>query len=186
MKSNVLQIPTWLNADEAKSQMPTTAWHCISQPGSLSEYLRTITQGTIQHRLLFANWGRANSIERQALHLSAEVRTWVRCIEWRHQDKLWVYARAIFPESTIKTTQTLIPGLGVQSLGDVIFKIPHLTRSPFTYCLLTKDSVYYADLASTIDTTPSVWARRSIIYFHNQPILIIEIFTPEAYATPNA
>lgn len=186
MRPSVLQIPTWLNADEAKSQMPTVAWPLISQTGSLSECLRNRTQGEIQHRLLFANWGHANPIERQVLNLTAQERTWLRCIEWRYYDTVWVHARAIFPESMVNATQNLIPGLGVQSLGDVLFKDSHLTRDPFTYCLLNKDSVYYSELASIIDTAQAVWARRSILHFQNHPILVIEIFMPEAYATSNA
>src|SRR5262245_11866234 len=119
-------IADWLSADEARLQMSNTAWELISHNGSLTQHLRQITRNKIQHRLLLANWGQATPTERQALQLAADERTWIRQIEWRCLGALWVHARAVFPETTIKQTQETIPGLGVQSLGEVIFKDPNL------------------------------------------------------------
>ena len=186
MKSNVLEPPTWLTAEDAQSQMSSAAWKFISYSGSLTEHLRHITNNKINFRLLFANWEHANPMERQALNLSGQMRTWIRCIEHRYENNLWVYGRAIFPETTINATKGKISGLGVQSLGEIIFKDTHLKRDPFLYCLLSKESAYYLALSFISDVKDSVWARRSVVYFQAQPILITEIFMPESYAQSNA
>lgn len=186
MKSNVLQLPNWLSIEAAQTEMLISAWELISYTDSLTAHLRNITNHEIQHHLLSANWGRATPIERQALHLESGERTWVRCIEWRYHNNLWVHARVVFPESTIEATGKQFPGLGVQSLGEVIFKDPALQRDPFTFSLLDEDSVYYSIIPEIIDSADNVWARRSILRFQNHPILIIEIFMPDSYAQPNA
>jgi len=182
MKSNVLQFPAWLNAEDAKDIIPRKAWQLISHHGSLTEHLRKITNHQIRHSLLSANWGYATAAERQVLKLETTDRTWVRRIEWWYQNKLWVHARAIFPELTIKATGTTISGLGVQSLGEVIFKDLELTRDPFTFSLLEKESPYYSLVPSLKDFNEPTWARRSILHFKKHPILITEIFMPDAYA----
>ena len=185
MQPNVLQLPVWMTADEAQSHIPTNAWALISYPDSLTGHLRQLTNNNVIFRLLFANWGHADPIERQALNLASEERTWIRCIEHRYENKLWVYGRTIFPEATIKATRKIFSGLGVQSLGDVIFQDPSLKREPFSYALLSQNNIYYPSLASVVDKKENVWARRSILYFQEQPILINEIFMPESYAQPN-
>jgi len=186
MKSNVLQFPRWLNAKEAKALMPEKAWELIGHTGSLTEHLRQVTQHQIQHHLLCANWNHATAAERQALSLDETERTWVRRIEWRFQNALWVHARAVFPESTIQVTEATISGLGVQSLGEVIFKDPGLRRSPFTFSMLSKDSTLYSVTPTIIDSSDSVWARQSILYYKDHPLLITEIFVPETYAQRDA
>lgn len=186
MKSNVLQLPTWLNAEEAKAMIPENAWQLLGHRGSLTEYLRNITNNTIQHCLLSANWGHATAMERQALNLNSNDRTWVRRIEWRHNKNLWVHARAIFPEETIKATGSSISGLGVQSLGEVIFKDPNLERSPFTFSLLEKESPLFPLIPALAHSNETIWARRSTLHFQKHPILITEVFLPDAYAEQNA
>lgn len=177
MQPNVLEIPTWLSAEEAQSQMPAEAWALLSDTSSLTARLRQLAQNNFSFRLLFANWGHANPIERHALNLAPEERTWIRCIEHRYRDCVWVSGRAIFPEKTVQATQEKISGLGIQSLGDVIFKDPSLKRDPFSFCLLTEDNVDYP--------APNLWARRSIMYYQQNPILITEVFRPESYAPRN-
>ncbi|MCB1828195.1 MAG: chorismate lyase [Coxiellaceae bacterium] len=186
MKSNVLQIPNWLPSDAAQPEMSVAAWNLLSHTDSLTTHLRELTHNSIRHCLLAANWGHPTAIERQALKLENDERTWIRSIEWRRKNQLWVHARAVFPESTIKATGTKFPGLGIQSLGEIIFKDPELKRDPFFFSLLGKDSVYYSIIPEIIDATDTVWARRSILHYQDHPILITEIFMPESYAQSNA
>ena len=168
-------LPLWLSSDDAQSQIPAHIWPLISYPDSLTERLRQITQQQLGFRLLFANWGSATPDERQSLNLSTEEPTWIRCIEHRHNDQLWVYGRTVFPKTTIHATEHTLSGLGVQSLGDVIFKDPDLRRDPFEYCLLDNQSPHAL--------LPNGWARRSTVYFQQQPMLITEVFLPDCDAS---
>lgn len=181
MRSTLLKLPDWLTAEEAREQMPAAAWPMISNAESLTQALRAQTNQKICHRLLHANWGSASPIERQALHLSPQEKTWLRTIEWRLEDQLWVVARAVFPESTIQASESQFTGLGVQALGEVLFQDPSLRREPFSYSLIDKESAYANSLGDLLSDGKTVWARRSIVYFKNLPILITEIFLPESY-----
>lgn len=182
MKSTVLPLPAWLNAQEARATIPQKTWNLISHTGSLTEQLRETTNNDIQHKLLSANWGQATLSEQKMLNLSGAERTWIRRIEWHYQETLWVHARVVCPEATLRATGTILPGLGVQSLGEIIFKDPALQRGPFSFSSLTKESPLYPDLTAAIDSTKPVWARRSILYLKEHPILVTEIFTPDMYA----
>ncbi len=176
---------TWINAEAARSQMSVFAWNLISSTGSLTNRLRNMSDGKMIFRLLFANWGSANSDERQILNLEAQEPTWVRRIEHCYKNRLWVSARVIFPKSTIKATKNTLSGLGIQPLGDLIFKDSSLKRQSFTYCLLNKEQNYCPTLTPIITAAhTNAWARRSVLYFQNQPLLITEIFMPDAYTKP--
>lgn len=172
----------WYSRQEAQSQMSPATWDLISHNGSLTEHLRQSTKNKIQHRLLSANWGKAYDNERQALHSDTTERCWVRNIEWRYESQLWIYARAIIPESTIQATGTTLTSLGVQSLGEVIFKDPSIKRSDISIAQLDKNSAYYPLIGST-KKNEITWIRSSILHFKNHPLLIIEIFLHDALTT---
>jgi chorismate lyase len=182
MASNKARLSTWLNAKEAKQQLPPKAWELISLTGSLTKHLRQITDHVIEHRLLFANWRSATPGEQKALRLADNETTWIRDIEWRYHNRRWVYARVVIPQSTITATQTPFPALGVQSLGEILFVDNAIRRDAFCFLPLDKNNSDYPAIASSTNDNNPPWARRCVIYHQNAPLLITEIFFPEAYA----
>ncbi len=176
--------PQWLAPPEAQSMVPPKTWALMSHPGSLTQKLRELSNGQMQFRLIDASWGAAYPDEAEKLGVPPSESLWIRNIEMRYQDKLWVYGRGLAPKATLLANNDSLQTAG--SIGDIIFKDPNLKRDAFEYCQLTEKNAYYQPIKSALnDTEEPIWARRSILYFHQKPILVVEIFLPEVLLDAN-
>ncbi len=94
----------------------------------------------------------------------------------------WVYARSIFPVSTLKGKLRHLKTLGDQSLGSVLFKDPSMKRTVFEIAMLAQQSI---DALKHCDSNRSLWGRRSKFFLHKKPVLVTEVFLPplEQYAS---
>ena len=176
MVSNKVQFSAWLNDDAAKQHIPPAAWRLISHQGSLTKHLRHITNHQIEHRLLSANWGCTLPSEQQALKLTEEEPAWIRHIEWRYHNNRWVFARVVIPQATVIDTQHTLPAVGVQSLGEILFLDDNPPHQTFFFSPIDKNNTDYP-----IETEAPLWARHAIVHYQNAPLLITEIFFPNAY-----
>lgn len=171
---------SWLPSNRlSKELLPQRHLQYFIDPRSSSKWLREITNNQIEFRLVLAEWGHANLEECLMLNIIPNTLVWIREVEWVYQDTLWVYARVVIPETSLVKEAKKFTEIGSQSLGDILFTDPCLKRSPFEICRLTQNHPYYMYACKDINWFPKeLWARRSIFHFHNQPLLINEIFTP--------
>jgi chorismate--pyruvate lyase len=69
--------------------------------------------------------------------------------------------------------------LGNKPLGAVLFSHPLISRRPLHYKALHAHHPLYRRAAGVLSDPPGrLWARRSLFYLHNEPLLVTEVFLP--------
>ena len=122
----------------------------LTNKASLTERLRTFTQNKISLQLLYDDWGMTDQNED----------AWIRRIEWRYYDEIWIAASVIIPEQSVTEDTNELTRVGERSIGDVLFQDPTLTRSDFIFKKWGNNS----------------WSRHSIFHFKQKPLFVIEHF----------
>lgn len=172
-----LSAPLWQNT--LPEEIPKSACDILSSPASLTAQLRLLSQQKIQHKLHRNEWAEAYEEERQFGLWEVSQSYWVREISWDYQQTPWVTARVVVPEITANLQQGLFTRVGGMPLGDILFQDSSLKRSPYEFCQLSATHPY-TRLAEPYheQRTDVLWARRSLLYFQQQPLFICEVFLP--------
>lgn len=129
--------------------LTTTQQDWLTSKESLTKRLRTFTHGKISHHLLYNDW---------------EKNAWVRRMEWRHENSVWVACVVTIPKTSLNAETDALLHIGTRSIGEVLFQDSTLTRSDFIFSKIHDG-----------------WKRDSIFYYKNQPILLVENFLPEFF-----
>ena len=70
--------------------------------------------------------------------------------------------------------------LGNRPLGALLFSHPQVIRQPLHYQTLHPHHPLYRRATAQLTEPPRcLWARRSLFYLHNEPLLVTEVFLPE-------
>jgi len=92
-----------------------------------------------------------------------------------------VFAQTEIPHSTLSNTQEKLTNLGSESLGKVLFQDKTLKRGKFEIAEFTIGSPVHDFIASLQQTCDhSLWARRSLFYIGEKPLLVSEVFLPSS------
>ena len=94
-----------------------------------------------------------------------------------------VYARTLIPVGTMNYTRTQLQDLGNTSLGEVLFQSPNMRRGEIEVTSFAVDS----DMAKfcqhlALPCGHILWARRSMFYLDDHPLMVSEVFLPNAFA----
>ncbi|WP_022942336.1 chorismate--pyruvate lyase family protein [Psychromonas hadalis] len=90
-----------------------------------------------------------------------------------------VFAQTEIPFSTITEQQEELAEIGEQSLGKILFQDPSMLRGQIEVTEFKQGSLFHQlanDLKQSVDH--SLWARRSLFYLNNKPLLVSELFLP--------
>ena len=90
-----------------------------------------------------------------------------------------VFAQTEIPFSTLTEQQVELAEIGEQPLGRILFQDPTMLRGQIEVTEFKKDSIFHqlaTDLQQPADH--SLWARRSLFYLNNRPLLVTELFLP--------
>lgn len=134
--------------------------------GSLTQHLVEASRGHFRVDVVRQLWGRPSRSEARALNIDPRQRVLIREVRLLGHDQPWVFARTIIPASTLTGKQRKLNGLGCRSLGSVLFSDPTMKRGPLQVSRLTQSS------------GEITWARRSLFYLANKPLLVTEVFLP--------
>ena len=90
-----------------------------------------------------------------------------------------VFAQTEIPLSTLSEQQAKLAGIGEQSLGKFLFQDPTMLRGQIEVSEFHQDSLFH-HLADDLKQPAkhSLWARRSLFYLNNKPLLVSELFLP--------
>lgn len=161
---------TWLTSPHTRPVHCTLQqWEWLTSTDSLTGRLRKISNGNTGIKILHADWTDADADEKKLLRLDNQ-RAWIREITHCYQQEPWVWARVVIPETTLQKTE--LNAHTPQALGDILFQDPHLKRTDLAVTRLTQHLPY---------TDQAVWARRSVLWFQQQPLLVKEIFLPDFF-----
>lgn len=150
-----------MNADSLSSlTLEQKSW--LTDPRSLSKRLREHTQNHITFHLFYDSWGMVDNALRALLAIKQDEKTWIRNIEFRYDDVLWISAVVVIPESSITSDTSELSHVGKQAIGDLLFQDPTLTRGEFSFCEIAQMH----------------FERHSIFHYKQKPLLIVETFFP--------
>lgn len=102
-----------------------------------------------------------------------------------------VFARSLLPLTSLTGDEQVLANLGEQPLGQVLFNNPSLKRHRLEVASFTVGSsvVNLAEvltenslLNSLFNKDQVLWGRRSIFMLENKPLMVAEVFLPDAYA----
>lgn len=105
---------------------------------------------------------------------------WSREVFLHADGKPVVFAHSTCSSIHLRGVWQAMRGLGNRSLGSLLFTHPLVIRQPLHYLALRSQHPLYRRAASVLDTRPrTLWARRSLFYLHDAPLLVTEVFLPE-------
>lgn len=118
-------------------------------------------------------WEQPTRDERQLLQMGAREKAMVRKIVMRLDDTAAIYARSVFPVSSLDGPLLRLRRLQNQSLGAFLFARSDMCRSPFEVTLLEGDHNY---LPAALQQKDPAWARRSCFQVAGKALLVSEVF----------
>lgn len=94
-----------------------------------------------------------------------------------------VFARSLIPLSSLTGEQAELAKLGTKPLGQVIFNNPSLRRTLIQVGSFSPDT-RVGELCRTLSLKQShdLWGRRSLFYIDDKPLMVAEVFLPNAAA----
>ncbi len=117
--------------------------------------------------------------ESTALGLQPNDQAWVRCVLLQCQNQNWVYARTVIPNLSQESPWTSLQKLGNQPLGEVLFELPSIQRTPFEFTSQALSNwPYISEQLGAEQSQGKGYARRSIFTQKGAPLLLTEIFLP--------
>lgn len=137
----------------------------LSDSGSLTRHLQRASQGRFRVELLNQHWGFPRADECRGLQLRTRQRALIREVRLYGGNQAWVEARTIIPQSTLCGANRRLLRLGNRPLGSLLFQTPGMRRQPLQIARLRLP-------------TGQHWARRSLFYLQQRPLLVCEIFLP--------
>ena len=174
------RIPTWHTA--ALGMGPWRTW--LTDHGSLTQRLQARCQG-FRVRRLRQGKARPHADERTALALPAGKLAVVREVLLLCGDTPMVFAHTLVPLESLRGPWQAISGLGHRPLGAALFATPLVRRFPLAYRRLDpRHPLHRAASAATAAAYGPLWARRSLFALQGQPILVTEVFLPQALRLP--
>ena len=98
-----------------------------------------------------------------------------------------VFARSLLPLSSLVGEAKQLANLGSQSLGQVLFNNASLMRQDIELASFSIDS-NVAKFAMQLNqkNKETLWGRRSIFMLESKPLMVAEVFLPDAYAYSKA
>ncbi|WOJ92417.1 chorismate lyase [Congregibacter variabilis] len=165
-------VPHWRREEQLSTALlaPVRSW--LLDDGSLTQHLlNTGKQFSLErwHQC----WEAPRPDERKLLQMPLKELAMVRQIVMRLDSNAVVYARSVFPISTLNGPLRRLRRLHNKSLGAFLFSRPDMRRSPFQIALLAGDAPY---LPESLHQDTEAWARRSCFEVADKPMLVSEVF----------
>ena len=145
------------------------AW--LLDDGSLTARLSAL--GDFQVRRLYQDWQFPLPSERRLLNQPIRQLALVREVALTLDGKPVVFARSVFPHSSLTGRLAHLRRLHNQSLGAILFRDPAMQRSPFEVAWLEGGSDY---LPAELRQSAGTWGRRSRFTIDDRDLMVSEIF----------
>lgn len=153
---------------------------CLLDTGSLIRHLENFAPERISLTLEAQSWKKPYSDESKILNLRSGSYSLLRETFLTCGANPWVYARTIIPPNTLIRSRRLAH-LGNKPLGCYLFSDKQIYRGKIEIADLKIATIPYPPIYNlALDEDSVLWGRRSIFYIKEMPLLLIEIFLPEA------
>ncbi len=170
---------------------PDRFWHgaAVGCDAGIAPWLRdrgSLTLRIQQRCERFAVRGVRSGLARIALDEAALLGVASPHLAWSREVFLYADARpVVFAHSAcarrhLRGSWAAVRGLGDRPLGALLFEHPLVKREPLHYKVLRSAHPLYQRAATVLGSPPGrLWARRSLFYLHDAPLLVTEVFLPE-------
>lgn len=145
----------------------------LTDNGSLTERLITSGQGKFSVQRLYQGWDVPLPSERALLELPHRQLALVREVVLILGGDEVVFARSIFPISSLCGSLAHLRRLQNKSLGAILFKHPGMRRYPFELAQITGDCDY---LPAQMQQAGPAWGRRSRFEIAGKRLMVSEVF----------
>lgn len=176
--------------DEVLSELSLPLRDWLLDEGSLTARLKTCST-TFQLKVIGEQQQLCSPAEACSL-IKAGDPVLVREVLLYCDDIPQVFARSLLPLSSLTGKEQVLGNLGQQPLGQVLFNNPSLQRNRLELSSFANDSnvvklaksliMNDSTLDDAIGTDFILWGRRSIFMLENKPLMVAEVFLPNAFA----
>ncbi len=172
----------WTDVQSLRTLLPANLWYWLGDSGSTTAKMARFAKGDWCNEVLSSQWQAVQADEVAPLGLPGDAQFWVREVILSGRQKPWIWGRTLFPENSVKVAGHDFTQLGECSLGKVLFTDPHLKREKIQLRYLAAHHCLIVHLTQQLQIKPvALWARRSVFYFHQQPLLLYEVFLPAVF-----
>lgn len=166
MIKQIQQIPKWQTYQQVKVAFATnklSQW--LTYSGSFMQRLEEHGVKDAEIVVLSQEWQYPYWEEKKLLQIPSRSYVWVREVLILSANKKWMFARSVFPRTSLTGRHRKFSQLKNRSLGSVIFKAQSMFRSEFEFNLVGGDI-----------------ARRSVFTVENKKFLLTEVFLEDMHA----
>jgi chorismate--pyruvate lyase len=166
--------PAWRPVSEySTARLAPRERDWLLDEGSLTSRLIELSGGEFAVNRLYQGWRYPLPSEARLLRLPQRQQALVREVELVCSGQVVVFARSVFPHSSLTGSLGHLRKLRNQSLGALLFSHPGMRRTPFEIALLAGSSAY---LPTHLQQAGNAWARRSRFIIDDQSLLVSEVF----------
>lgn len=166
--------PHWRpTARYTSAELPGRDRPWLLDDGSLTGRLIDLDMGEFAVQRLYQGWEVPLLSERRLLGLPPRGQALVREVALRLGGRAVVFARSIFPISSLSGSLTHLRRLQNRSLGAILFRHPGMQRSPFELARIPGDSPY---LPVELRQGGPAWGRRSRFMIEGRGLMVSEVF----------
>lgn len=131
-------------------------------------------------QVLNQSWGTPLATENKVLEMAPDAKAWIREVELHCGTIPWVFARTLIPASSLEGDTRRLAELGNRPLGEVLFSDPKARRGRVEVAkLLPRHTLFRVASAHLKNAPVHLWARRTLYYMEDRPLLVNEIFLPD-------
>ena len=177
-RSSILEIIDWQPAHGGMLvQMPENLGPWLIDNGSLTRKLVALSKDQFEVQVLRQEVATPGAAEANALKMTQQTPVMIREVVLKGRGRPWVFARSILPMTTMTGRLAGLRTLSNQPLGELLFQDPSMTREPLeAACLPARILSVPAALAAGDEP---LWARRSVFFLDQKPLLVSEVFLSE-------
>jgi len=166
--------PRWRPVEEYNATtLPPRQRYWLLDEGSLTARLTGLKRGDFRVQRLSQQWELPLPSERRLLGMPLRQRALVREVGLMLADEAVVFARSVFPVTSLTGELGHLRQLHNKSLGSILFGHPGMRRSPFELARIPGDSHY---LPASLRQGVPAWGRRSRFLIAGRGLLVSEVF----------
>jgi chorismate--pyruvate lyase len=160
-------FPLWSSRNKREYFTIPLDWrNTLFDTGSLTAQLIAISDGDFSVQVLWQGWRKMSQQEALLLNCThSNSVAWCRDVALKVKGETRVYARTCMPKSTLIGHESQLKKLGNKPLGAYLFNHPRMRRGKMSAYRIPNNELSLS------------WARRSVFYLQEKPILVTEAFT---------
>ena len=156
----------------------TTLARLLFHNGSLTRYIETECKSALEVELKSESWQQPMPEEADKLNMSTDEQAFVRESWLKSNSQYLIYARSIVPRHTYDQFSTKLNELGTRPLGELLFADASSYRAEMRYARVPRDCLLFDATVDHNVSQETLWARQSLFYIKDKPLLILEVFLP--------